>query len=256
MRKVRLEVRPLWPREVETLVGDAPLFDSSCGEGARVYYAEKGLYVKEAAPGALQHEANMGRVFWEKGLGPEVILYLSGTKDYMVTREVPGQDLTHFLEEPLLLCREMGEKLRKLHAITGQGLPAAPTYALYDQALARGVNPKNFQKYVLLDSFAIASPETAFALARQGRDALSRDTLIHGDACLPNFMMEKGRITSFIDFAASGAGDRHIDLFWAVWSLAFNLKTEKYTAAFLDAYGRDGVEMEKVRMVAAMEALG
>lgn len=258
MRKVFLEEekRPCFPEEIRRMVQGSALYDSSCGDTARVYYAENGLYVKTTAAGCLAHEAKMGRIFWERGLGPEVILYLSGRQDYMVTREVPGQDLTHFLEEPLLLCREMGEKLRQLHAFTGQGLPAAPTYALYDQALARGVNPKNFQKYVLLDSFAIASPETAFALARQGRDALSRDTLIHGDACLPNFMMEKGRITSFIDFAASGAGDRHIDLFWAVWSLAFNLKTEKYTAAFLDAYGRDGVEMEKVRMVAAMEALG
>lgn len=256
MRKVRLEMRPVFPRDVEKLVGDAPLFDSSCGEGARVYYAENGLYVKAAAPGALAHEAMMGRVFWEKGLGPEVALYLSGKQDYLVTREVPGQDLTHLLDDPLLLCREMGEKLRKLHTISGQGLPAAPTFALYDQALSRGVNPANFQKYVLLDRFSIADPDAAYALARQGRDALSRDTLIHGDACLPNFMMEKGRITSFIDFSASGAGDRHIDLFWAVWSLAFNLKTEKYTAAFLDAYGRDGVEMEKVRIVAAMEALG
>lgn len=256
MRKIRLEKQPDWPREIMNMVGNAPLFDSSCGDAARVYYAENGLYVKTAAAGCLAHEAKMGRVFWERGLGPEVILYLSGRQDYMVTREVPGQDLTHFLDQPLLLCREMGERLRKLHACSGKGLPAAPTYALYDRAVSMEVNPANFQKYVLLDSFAIADHRTAYALAREGRETLSRDTLIHGDACLPNFMMENGRITSLIDFAASGAGDRHIDLFWAVWSLAFNLKTEKYTAAFLDAYGRDGVEMEKVRVVAALEALG
>ena len=51
-------------------------------------------------------------------------------------------------------------------------------------------------------------------------------------------------------------GDRHIDLFWGMWSLWYNLKTDKYTDRFLDAYGRDRVETEKLRIVAAFEVFG
>ena len=69
-------------------------------------------------------------------------------------------------------------------------------------------------------------------------------------------MMENGKITSFIDFAASGAGDRHVDLFWALWSMKFNLKTEKWSDVLLDAYGRQHIDTELIRGIAALEAVG
>ncbi len=48
-------------------------------------------------------------------------------------------------------------------------------------------------------------------------------------------------------------GDRHVDLFWGVWSLQFNLKTDAYRERFLDAYGREKVQPELLRIVAAAE---
>jgi kanamycin kinase len=47
-----------------------------------------------------------------------------------------------------------------------------------------------------------------------------------------------------------------VDLFWAVWSLQFNLKTDKYRERFLDAYGRDKITPELLRTVAAIEVFG
>lgn len=254
MRKTLLEERLSFPDAIEKMIGQAQVYDSSCSENARVYYAENGLYVKTAAKGALAHEAQMGRLFAARQLGPEVLYYAEG--DWLVTREVPGQDLTHFLDQPERLCHQMGYVLRKLHEHKAGDAPEAPAFSLYHEGVKRGVCEADFQKYVLLDSFGIRTHEEAFGLAKEGLSALRQDVLIHGDACLPNMMMADGKITSFIDFAASGAGDRHIDLFWAVWSLAFNLKTERYTALFLDAYGRDKVDEQKLRIVAALEALG
>ena len=49
--------------------------------------------------------------------------------------------------------------------------------------------------------------------------------------------------------------DRHIDLFWGIWSLNYNLHTPRYTDRFLDAYGRDGIDPDKLRCVAAMETV-
>lgn len=256
MQKVPLNERPFLPGAIDKLVGQAALYDSSCSENARVYYADNGLYVKTSAKGTLAHEGRMGRLFAACGLGPEVLLHLEAERDWLVTREAPGQDLTHFLDRPELLCRQMGQALRRLHEHSAADLPEAPAFSLYRESIKRGVSEANFQKYVLLDSFHIPTQEEAFLLAQEGLSALRQDVLIHGDACLPNMMMADGQITSFIDFSASGAGDRHIDLFWAVWSLSFNLKTEGYTALFLDAYGRDKVDEQKLRIVAALEALG
>jgi len=50
--------------------------------------------------------------------------------------------------------------------------------------------------------------------------------------------------------------DRHIDLFWAVWSLNYNLDNPTYAELFLDYYGREEVDTNKLRLVAAFEAFG
>jgi kanamycin kinase len=41
-----------------------------------------------------------------------------------------------------------------------------------------------------------------------------------------------------------------------MWSLNFNLKTDAYCARFLDAYGRDAIEPERFRTIAAIEVFG
>ncbi|MBE5874997.1 MAG: aminoglycoside 3'-phosphotransferase, partial [Lachnospiraceae bacterium] len=51
----------------------------------------------------------------------------------------------------------------------------------------------------------------------------------------------------------AGVGDRHIDIYWVLWSLWYNLKTDKYTDTFLDFYGRDKVDMERLKVVAETE---
>ena len=93
-------------------------------------------------------------------------------------------------------------------------------------------------------------------MAESALPHLKSDTLLHGDYCLPNIMLENWRFTGFIDLGRGGIGDRHIDLFWGAWTLEFNLHTDKYGSRFLDAYGRDRVEEEMLRVVAAAEVFG
>lgn len=47
-----------------------------------------------------------------------------------------------------------------------------------------------------------------------------------------------------------------MDVLWGIWTLNYNLGTTRYTNRFMDAYGRDRIETEKLRMVAAMEMIG
>ena len=62
--------------------------------------------------------------------------------------------------------------------------------------------------------------------------------------------------SAFIDVGNGGVGDRHVDLFWGAWTLSFNLHTDSYRDRFFDAYGRDRVDEEKLRIVAAAEVFG
>jgi kanamycin kinase len=69
-------------------------------------------------------------------------------------------------------------------------------------------------------------------------------------------MLDDWALSAFIDVDGGGVGDRHIDLFWGAWTLGFNLKTDKYRDRFLDAYGRDKVDTEVLKIVAAAEVFG
>ena len=50
--------------------------------------------------------------------------------------------------------------------------------------------------------------------------------------------------------------DKHIDLFWAIWSLSYNLKTEKYSDYFLEIYGKDNYDESILKLIACIETLG
>ena len=85
---------------------------------------------------------------------------------------------------------------------------------------------------------------------------LKRDTLLHGDYCLPNIMLDNWTFSGLIDLDTGGVGDRHVDLFWGTWSLRFNLKTDAYRQRFLDAYGRENIEPDLFPVIAAIEIFG
>ena len=58
---------------------------------------------------------------------------------------------------------------------------------------------------------------------------------VHGDLCLPNiFVDDNNNFIGFIDLDNSGLGDKWYDYSWLLWSLSYNLKTDKYNKLLLD----------------------
>ena len=82
---------------------------------------------------------------------------------------------------------------------------------------------------------------------------LKREVVVHGDYCLPNVLMKDGQFSGLIDLGQAGIGDRHIDIYWAIWSLWYNLKTDQFIDCFLDFYGRNQIDNELLRTIAAIE---
>jgi len=224
--KIELDIND-FPVSVRPYMQDAVLYDSSCSDHARVYYSDLGYYIKVEEKGLLETEAKLVKLFAERGLGPEMMLYVSEKKDYMVTREAVGEDCIEqcYLEAPEKLVKVLAETMRFLHGLTvGDDIPISAAMNLYKE---------------------------------QGcLDKVKCDTFIHGDFCLPNILLKDGEFGCFIDVGAAGIGDRHIDIYWVLWSLNYNLKTDKYTDLFLDLYGREHVDMEVLRLVAKVEKLG
>ena len=113
-----------------------------------------------------------------------------------------------------------------------------------------------FDKDLFPDGVGFQNADEAYAVLKEGRAALKNDTLIHGDYCLPNVMLDNWRFSAFIDLGQGGVGDRHVDLFWGAWTLRYNLGTDAYRDRFLDAYGRDLLDKDLLRTVAAAEVFG
>jgi len=247
-----------FPETFHPLLTGCRVFDSSCSQQAQVWFLERdgGLYLKRSPRGTLTREAAMTRFFHEKGLAAEVLAYESGQEDWLLTAAVPGEDCTHreYRDDPRRLSALLGEQLRQLHSLPWEGCPVPDHTARY---LAR--TDENFQKGVFDPQSVGASfpsPEAAMDAVTAGRHLLQTDTLLHGDYCLPNIILDNWRFSGFIDLDQAGVGDRHVDLFWGVWTLQFNLHTDIWGDRFLDAYGRDVIDDDVLHLISAAEVFG
>jgi len=77
---------------------------------------------------------------------------------------------------------------------------------------------------------AVSTENCPFGISELGM------VLVHGDACLPNFIFNGDDFSGYIDLGDMTIGDSEIDLAAAVWSLQHNLG-EGYGLRFLEKYG-------------------
>lgn len=246
-----------FPEQLRTYVEGTSLSDSSSHSGARVFYLDSGYYLKIDQKGKLEREARIASWFEQEGMGTPVIHYLSTDKDYLLTKEATGKNALAFLNQPETICGTMAQALKKLHNLHPKNFPSENQLQTYKDRALKNYEKGEFYAKVLLPQFQINSREEAFRLIQKQGHLLETNAFIHGDACLPNFILkDASHFSCFIDLGLADFSDRHIDLFWAVWSLNYNLHDPKYAELFLDYYGRDQVDMKKLRLVAAFEAFG
>lgn len=76
---------------------------------------------------------------------------------------------------------------------------------------------------------------------------------IHGDACLPNFIIQDGKIAGIIDLSDSRIDDEEVDVAAAVWTLNFNFGPGQ-GLNFLKSYGWHVIsEVEANRLIEVYE---
>lgn len=163
----------------------------------------------------------MAKLFQYNSIGVDIVSYISDKKDYMVTKPAKGEDATHYLSNPERLCEVLAETMKLLHSRPITNVPISPCMDTYTNA--------------------------------QKENLVKQDTFIHGDFCLPNIILDNWKFSSFIDLGLARVGDRHIDIYWVLWSLNHNLRTDKYTDYFLNLYGKDNYDRDILKLVAEVE---
>lgn len=248
-----------YPESFHEFLKDATIYDSSCSKEAKVIFIDKdgGYYLKRAEKGSLKTEAELTRYFHKKGLATEVVDYTSQEFDYFLTRAVKGEDCIYplYLENPKRLCETTATLLRMLHETDFSHCPVDRTKT-YIETVENNYKKGIFDNSLFTQKWRIGNKDETKKYADKNKHLLTNDVLLHGDYCLPNIMLDNWRFSAFIDLGNGGVGDRHIDLFWGIWTLYFNLKTNKYDDYFMDAYGRDKIDEDKLRLIGAMEAFG
>ncbi len=249
-----------FPQEFHSLLYGANVYDSSSSKEASVIFVDKGngYYLKSAAKGTLQSEAELTSFFHDKELAAKMLCYISNEKDYMLTERVAGEDCTckKYLESPNKLCDTLAECLRKLHSIDFSKCPVKNRTESYLATANKNYRAYNYDVSFFLENFRYKSADEAWSVMEEKGRLLKSDTLIHGDFCLPNIILNEWKFSGVIDLGNGGVSDRHIDLFWGAWSLCFNLKDKKYKERFYDAYGRENMDEEILKIVAAAEVFG
>lgn len=250
-----------FPEELAGFIRDSAVYDSSCSPEAKVLFIDKdgGYFLKTAEAGSLRTEARMTEYLHSLGLSAEVLHYgTAGGHDWLLTARIAGEDCTdpQYTSDPKRLCDTAAGLLRALHETDGRDCPVQDRNLSYAKAVRKGFSELHYEPDLFRGLWEFPSFEEAKRAAEEGMRLLKRDVLLHGDYCLPNIILDDWRFSGFIDVGNGGIGDRHIDILWGIWTLNYNLGTTKYTGRFMDAYGRDRIEEEMLRMTAAMEIIG
>jgi len=274
-----------YPDELRPFFCGAKIFDSSCSLQAKVLFVDKdgGYFLKSAPKGSLEREAAMTRYFHGKGLAAEVIFFsgenapssakvasregnfssakvvsVSQKRDFLLTKKIRGDDCIakKHLEQPERLAEILGELLSRLHKMNYSDCPIQNHTEKFLERIYSNKCTDNFDKSNFPDSFGYASADEAWTVVEKHAHLLQTNTLLHGDFCLPNIILDDWKIGGFVDLDSSGVGDRHVDIFWGAWTLWFNLKTNKFRNMFFDSYGREKIDKEILRVVAACEVFG
>ncbi|QFP77499.1 APH(3') family aminoglycoside O-phosphotransferase [Deinococcus sp. AJ005] len=230
--------------------------------GAGVWKSQK-FVVKVQARGGVRFATSLQqereRLRWLAGRVPvpRVVGYeVEDGLEYLALTRVPGLDASHadVLFHPDRLVNLLARALRELHALPLRECPFNMSLSVIlphvRERVAAGV-----------------VDESDFDGEREGRTAISvfnelartrpeKEDLVvtHGDACLPNFIVNGEFIEGLIDVGRAGIADRHADLALTHRSLGRNLSAEA-AEGFLDLYGRGFVDPQKLAYYRLLDEL-
>jgi aminoglycoside 3'-phosphotransferase-2 len=212
----------------------ASVWRIALADGSSVFLKSEPLHALAELPGEIE------RLSWLTSMGfkaPRVIDAEQGAEHlWLLMSAVPGQDLTHYLDQPDTFIRAYAQGLKRIHALDTTTCP-------FDHGLdARLAEAEARHAAGLVD-------ETDFDTEREGwtgqqvldwlhanRPAPGQKILTHGDASTPNILAVDGRFSGMVDCGRMGLADVWQDLALACRSIGYNIGQE-HVAPFLAAYG-------------------
>jgi kanamycin kinase len=232
------QVAPGWAAEPAHRSGSGTTTWRLTGPGGSVRFAKVDT---GAASPTLRAESE--RMIWAVAYLPVprvVALEELGPTTVLLTEALPGHDATHpvWRDDLPALVRALGRGLRRFHQAVGEEW--CPFRFDVERALdhVRGrvaagqVDPGEFHpNHAHLRTAAEALVELE-ATAPDAEDLV----VCHGDYCAPNMLLQRGRVTGYVDLGELGAADRWWDVAVGAWSVGWNFG-EEHEPLFFEGYG-------------------
>ncbi len=179
---------------------------------------------------------------------PRVVDYgIADGIEWMLTEDLSGVSTTDKLltENPTALVPLLAHGLRVFHETPSQDCPFRfclnEALILVRRRVERGL----VDAARLQPEHRHMAPAQALAKLEAERPTTEDVVLCHGDYCLPNVLVDAGRISGYVDLGGLALADRWWDLSVATWSVTWNLGPG-WEDVFLKAYGIDA-DPERMR---------
>lgn len=194
---------------------------------------------------------------------PEVLYFgQRGAMQYLLISEIPGANAADRtftrVNAAADMVKALAQGLRQTHAVDITGCPFDRRLDVVlveaELRVERGlvdtanVQPENLGQI----------PEGILRRLRTTRPATEDLVFTHGDYCLPNIILERGKVSGFIDLGRAGIADRYADIALAVRSLTHNMQlpeSPQLVDLFLREYGLRQADVEKIAYYILLDEL-
>lgn len=182
---------------------------------------------------------------------------------YLVTQLVAGEMLADTFksltkQETLILY---GCLLRRIHEVDIKQFPCLHDRA-YKLAKVKGIVERNEVKTQYFERELQGQNPLDLFRYLVTHQRFSEDLVFcHGDVCFPNFIYHNSELAAVLDVSGAGINDRHLDLAIGLRTLRYNFEllsdslTQDDIRVFLEAYGIDCLDMEKVKFYIILDEL-
>lgn len=201
--------------------------------------------------GNLEKEAYIWSIMAKWGMTSNFVKYVSTNKDYLVTIRISEPMALYKYQDASELTKYMGMTLRRFH-----NMPWKDQYLTKDEIsfferkgihqYETAINNKQGLRFIA-DDLGSNDYDAMKKYLKEFKSLCKFDeVLIHGDYNPRNVFAISPDKTWFVDMTDMCFGDRHYDIFFAIWTLQFYFginkdiqKAKKCEEMFIDAYGRD-----------------
>lgn len=97
--------------------------------------------------------------------------------------------------------------------------------------------------------------EDLLEMVIQKRPSSEDPVFTHGNYFLPNVIINKGKLSGFIDLERASVADRYQRLALGYRTLKYNLGSERWSKLFLEIYGLEEVDYEKIEYYILLDEL-